>query len=490
MIAGAPALKECARIPRGTPSSPSWHRKVRAKRSRTRAKVRQGRAISWSAAFRLARHHGTDPAFGKRLMGRSGKTQAQPWHDEPQQTGSWKAPKEAGQGQRGRPWRYWSGSWGSPASKAKAAPRYDQIQLKEESAGPRGVATEMTPASERPVALMQAVQRALTASRKADARMRRLREEKTRRERQWQQWAEEAKASYHQQKKAFESDIQKLEGDMEETAATGRAAADKVTQLVVHGLPSEPTAMEVPMEDASWDALVAEDPEHGESGAGFYQEALAASSLLRPATSSTQAAAPLLQIRPELLQQLLLSAGGRVGSLDGGHPPPPGLTVGTPYTVQGASGDVVLTPDGPGAGTGLLTSDLTTPAYGPLSAHKDRRSSPLHPGQRHHADPKAVRENVKDATKTPPGKLSPGKGLQAKLEAKRAADPLSGAALQPFRMSAVEGVAPLPTGTQTVQEVPPVPVPTPPPSSGPGTQIDLEMDLQDGTRSPGLDGLG
>ena len=423
-------------------------------------------------------------------MGRSGKTQAQPWHDEPQQAGSWKAPKEAGQGQRGRPWRYWSGSWGSPASKAKAAPRYDQIQLKEESAGPRGVATEMTPASERPVALMQAVQRALTASRKADARMRRLREEKTRRERQWQQWAEEAKASYHQQKKAFESDIQKLEGDMEETAATGRAAADKVTQLVVHGLPSEPTVMEVPMEDASWDALVAEDPEHGESGAGFYQEALAASSLLRPATSSTQAAAPLLQIRPELLQQLLLSAGGRVGSLDGGHPPPPGLTVGTPYTVQGSSGDVVLTPDGPGAGTGLLTSDLTTPAYGPLSAHKDRRSSPLHPGQRHHADPKAVRENVKDATKTPPGKLSPGKGLQAKLEAKRAADPLSGAALQPFRMSAVEGVAPLPTGTQTVQEVPPVPVPTPPPPSGPGTQIDLEMDLQDGTRSPGLDGLG
>ena len=144
----------------------------------------------------------------------------------------------------------------------------------------------------------------------------------------------------------------------------------------------------------------------------------------------------------------------------------------------------------PGCWDGTAHFGPDDPGVRSLDSHKDRRSSPLHPGQRHHADPKAVRENVKDATKTPPGKLSPGKGLQAKLEAKRAADPLSGAALQPFRMSAVEGVAPLPTGTQTVQEVPPVPVPTPPPSSGPGTQIDLEMDLQDGTRSPGLDGLG
>eukprot|EP00439_Symbiodinium_sp_Y106_P019167 s2956_g2.t1 len=430
----------------------------------------------------------TSPSFRLRLMGRGAKAKAQPWRENAQDDKWWaKQEGQGGQGQHGRPWRFWSGAWGSPGQRAKSTQRYDQVQLKDDTPA-KETRQELTAASERPVALMQAVQRALTASRKADARMRRLKEEKSKRERQWQQWAEEAKASFFQQKKEFESDIQKLEADMAETAVTGRTAADKVSELVLHGLPQEPVPTAAPAGDDSWDRLIADEPDQGDHGPGFYQEALAASNLLRPTAPRAQATAPVLQIRPEILQQLLLSTGGRISMPDGTPVQLSAPHPGPPYTAPGARGEGSTGPEGLDTATDLLGADPAAPPYGPVGTFKDRRSSPLHPGQRNHADPKAGRENVKEATKTPPGKPAPAKSLQAKLEARRAEEMGNGTAMQPFRVGTAGGalqtgtVSDAPTGSEALIE--------PPPSAAVSEQIDIDADMPDGTKSPGLDGMG
>ena len=127
-----------------------------------------------------------------------------------------------------------------------------------------------------------------------------------------------------------------------------------------------------------------------------------------------------------------------------------------------------------------------------MGSHKDRRSSPLHPGQR---DPSQARvpnsleqprESVKDATKHPPGKPQVLKGLQAKLEERRSAEQGGGAALQPFRNQ--RG----PSHPETQNQEAAKRTETADKAASDADQIvsDEDKDLQDGIRSPGLNGLG
>ena len=139
--------------------------------------------------------------------------------------------------------------------------RPDQIELKEDKPTPKGPpGLELAPASERPLAVMNAAQKALTAPRKADGKMRRLKEEKERREKQWTQWAAETRASFFAQMKEYETDIARINDEMTHTAAAA--------MLVNHGLPPE-EPMEV-AEDNSWEQLLMAEPETTDDGSGFY----------------------------------------------------------------------------------------------------------------------------------------------------------------------------------------------------------------------------
>ena len=146
-----------------------------------------------------------------------------------------------------------------------------------------------------------------------------------------------------------------------------------------------------------------------------------------------------------------------------------------------------LPPGGPGLPAEPSGLDLPSAMYGPVGGPRDRRSSPLHPGQR---DPgqlrvpteqAAPREGINDATKAPPSKVTGGIGLQAKLDARRAAEMEQGLAMKPFRngapaapvSDAADGRLPVASGdipTELIEEE--------------------DLDLQSGTKSPGLDGLG
>ena len=98
-------------------------------------------------------------------------------------------PRQEGHGKGGK-WQPWRGAYGSYArSKADTTStggRYDQVQLKGDGKA-QPSESAIAPASVQPVSLMQAIQKALTASRKADIKMRKLQESKDLKERQWTQ---------------------------------------------------------------------------------------------------------------------------------------------------------------------------------------------------------------------------------------------------------------------------------------------------------------
>ena len=443
-------------------------------------------------------------------MGKTGKAKQQAWKEawkEDAAREGWWVDKP-GHDPKQRPWQPWRGSWGPSTSAGPhaGAGRYDQIELKPEPTGPKGGLMEaLTPASEKPVALMQAIQKALTSSRKADARMRRLKEEKERREKQWQQWASEHKAAYFRQLKEFEADVARVTEEMNAAAVAGRTAADKITQLVAHGLPTEEAGPSGEAEDNSWEQFLGHDHDMEPQEGGYYQEALAATRFLRPTPAAPSP--PVLQIRPEILQQLLLSVGGHLGSQPGPPPlteglPPPGQGFVQTYAADSSGHQGHVPPDGPTMPSmpgDKPDMDMPPPVYGPLLGPKDRRSSPLHPGQRDSGAPRvptnleAPRSNIKEATKAPPVPSEREKSIHAKLEAKRAAElgTVPGAALQPFRGGASGTGSVIPEGVkytdlQTEEKGEPAPVSR----TEAGLIDDDDRDPQHGHRSPGLDGLG
>ena len=137
-------------------------------------------------------------------------------------TAPWKAGQN-GQGQQS--WSYWRGSWGSPsqgqgqASKQLQMPRYDQVQLQDDASraqpAPSALGTSGPTASADSGDLMRAIQKALTATRKADQKMRKIGQDRDQKERQWRQFAAEMKATYEKEHRKYRADLQRLDQDLE-----------------------------------------------------------------------------------------------------------------------------------------------------------------------------------------------------------------------------------------------------------------------------------
>ncbi|CAE7492080.1 unnamed protein product [Symbiodinium sp. KB8] len=224
-------------------------------------------------------------------------------------------------------WQLWRGSRQSPRAKED---RYDLIQVSESTSTP--TEPPQAPTGSGKGDLMREVQRSLTAARKADNKVRKLAEEKKTRATQWELWAQEAKVKFRRQRKQYEDDIQKIDEAIVATTAEGESAAQLVQDLVAHGLAAKQQRQ--PMEDDSaWDALMAEEETHPESG--FLKDALLAA---RRATSAPRtapreatggaiatpdAAARLLNARPTTAG----SSRATDGCDYGGHPVPPAIPV-------------------------------------------------------------------------------------------------------------------------------------------------------------------
>ena len=133
----------------------------------------------------------------------------------PKQDNAWS--KEQGK-------RLWPGAKASPKGKN----RYDTMDIQAKM-----VKEEMTVPSVGDT--FPGLQKALTSTHRADVRMRKLKEEKERRARQWDSWAAEHKAKFMRQRKLYEQDVARIEKELQEPAEQGRMAAAQVHALVVHG---------------------------------------------------------------------------------------------------------------------------------------------------------------------------------------------------------------------------------------------------------------
>ena len=113
---------------------------------------------------------------------------------------------------------------------------------------------------------MGAVQTALSTTRQADVRIRKLQEEKAAKDAAWQAYVAKMQRNFAKQKKEYNSDLVRIEKSLEETMAAGGAAAARVQELVLRGAEAlEPAAIEPP-QDMEWDAIVAGS---GEEETGF-----------------------------------------------------------------------------------------------------------------------------------------------------------------------------------------------------------------------------
>ena len=370
--------------------------------------------------------------------------------------------------ERDRRWQYWQGSW--PRSPREPT-RYDQMPVQTEHASSSTDGTDVRmdawDASSSGTALMQAIQKTLTSGRKAEGKVRRLREEIARRDAQWQAYVKSLKVKYSNQKKLHSTDIQKLRQDLQQATDHSQAAAQQVIQLVNGGLQPEP--QESAVDDEGWEDLVASAEPPANPG-DFMQAALLAARAMQQAG---RAGAGTDSARNPMQDARVVHGppGGEPGATYAA--PPPGLTEAGlpehPYQLSPSTGTIMpaTSPNAQGRaapkdaqrrGVKYRAPPSSGLAPGPSLGQKlvDKREAILQ---------QLAREG--GAPNLPPGLSFDVTGeLRAAMEGYIAPTPAAPSALMPFR-----GGAPATTAT------PPGAEPRPPEDGiGPVPAVSLESD--------------
>eukprot|EP00439_Symbiodinium_sp_Y106_P076104 s1880_g15.t1 len=107
--------------------------------------------------------------------------------------------------------------------------------------------------------LMQEIQKQLTSARRADMRLRKLKEEQETRTQHWKAYEADMQRKFSKQKRFFETDLERIAQEVQQAAAQGQQAAQNVKDLVNLGKIAETEPMED--EDDAWATLVREDEE-------------------------------------------------------------------------------------------------------------------------------------------------------------------------------------------------------------------------------------
>ena len=228
--------------------SPTWHRRARQKRHKARVRVRLARLAGGGLPrrdVRLLHAHHSAPVYStpKSYMGK-----------KPQ--GQWRK-----QYQGLRRWLLWQGALASVAWCVFAqnhAPEVrpdwteDAESWRRSTSYHKAETTEQNPNT----LVLQHMQKAVSLARKADTKIKKIKEEKIKRTKQWDLYAADMRAKYLKQQQLYQQDLQRL--DQEEVAAikAGQDAAQEVRQLVTGGPEALPEREEKMAGPDAWDALL------------------------------------------------------------------------------------------------------------------------------------------------------------------------------------------------------------------------------------------
>ena len=363
--------------------SPPWHRRLRRQRNKARRRIWVARSEGVFPRFVdlafLASHH-SRPLF-KELMGGGRRKQWQ------QEEGAWR--QSGGQG-----WQLWPGSYAaSPKQAARPIPpqnlRYDQVQVKGLSKGGRmGNRTEVVEIPDEEATHMDGIQRALTLARKADGKVRKLKEEEELRRAQWKQYVLVMRNAFNKQHKQFEADLRRIGEERTNAASQGQAAAQSVTMIALRGTQMQ-VAEENPGPDA-WDEMMISAEEQQMEPQGFLASAMQAAQLAQapPTQSRLLAAPPAAAVTP----QHCPSSAMPMTPQHQGWASPQEMTYGPavptdPYMTSPS----MPAPPGLGAETPVRHGHRTRPQPYPAEGQAPR--VPVHtvvPGMMHAADPTGV----------------------------------------------------------------------------------------------------
>ena len=259
------------------PSSPSWHRRLRCRRSKARLRLAAGLPVFGKGLLVLARHHATNPSLLWRLgglMGKSGKA----WRsDKNHDHGGWQSEAQ----DKTESWQ-WSGAsspfqapW-RPNPKAKAAfPAYNARAPKDITAGSSAGAAAPGITEEGGSSLFQAL---LNNVRKAEGKVHKIQTALSVGKTQWKEWEQDMKATWMKNKARFAKDQERLQKDLAEALDLQRASQIAIQRAVL-GQPAEPTGHIVEEECAQmeWENMTAQWEVDDNADEEVLRRALAAS---------------------------------------------------------------------------------------------------------------------------------------------------------------------------------------------------------------------
>ena len=437
----------------GLRHSPSWHRRLRKRRSRARALTRAGGKLSLRQKAALLRHHGTPPsqactlhpwsvprALAPRDMG--GKKQQ--WQD------GWASAQPSWQLWRGarspqqRPWRSTQGR----VDQSGYFPAFDSLQVTnaEDRVDGRPGKESVQPTARHQ--MLRDLQSMVNGARKAETRLARAVAAREKTQAQWQKFLSDMKASYLREHKRYENAMNRHDKEVADAnegqeqvygiirqTAFGRAEEQAIADMEVEGFAEN---------EQIWDSMrQAWDVEAGDSAEDVLRRALG-SAMGAATTSARSGGLPVPPVPPEgtnketAFAQPLLTPRRSTGAPPRTPKPTPRpatiqeehAQVDDPYPAPSPSPTEMLTPT-------LQAAMSQMTVQPPQSAAPPSKSPAAHPGQRDLSRlrvPTAVdppRKDIKSATMQVP-KAAPAAGLGQKLDAK-CQQILDGAALRPFR---------------------------------------------------------
>ena len=237
--------------------SPSWHRRLRSRRSKARKAWTQGRPIGRASTLLLARHHGACPAFARSLLRSMGKTGRHPWRSNTAgQDSGWQRPGSSAK------WDYWPGTWKtSPRAQAKASfPSYDRSW---ESEAITVVREERTPAPDMPEGLAKHAQQAVNILRKAEQRVARITRDQKEKTSRFAAYERQVRAAHAEEEKLYLATQEKLSADLREAiqqqADAREAVAHTMEALFAGGGAMDTTDATTTNQD-SWERLLKRAP--------------------------------------------------------------------------------------------------------------------------------------------------------------------------------------------------------------------------------------
>ncbi|CAE7878516.1 PETs, partial [Symbiodinium microadriaticum] len=422
-------------------TSPTWHRRLRSKRSAARQRIHKARASRRRPLYRdlflLSSHH-TKPTY-REVDYMGGKKQ---WANKDWQKYSHQQAYD-GHGS----WQLWRGAWAtSPKTtqrgRGQPPARYDWTEIQDTALEPYWENEGMEEPEDTDSAIRKAMMKGLHTAKKADNRIRKLRQDVKRRRAQFQQFEKDLKQQYHDEQRRFENDMQKLEMDIEQATQAGQEASKAVQHIALHGPPA--TGSQEAEIGESWSRLMATPATTETEGPAtdFLKEAMAAVQQAQrgpPAAPPTANPGQLMSATAaaQILASVLAATGvpvtpAQVPQAAPTMTAPPSTSANDPTTTTGVPGHVPYVPS-------PSTRKLEHPV-GLSPGHK--ASPPARPKQR---------APLKGQPIQPVHQAPSCKAIETRLEAKRQAALPFGAAPPPSSEDA-EMKDGAPSATATIED--------------------------------------